>query len=232
MEEPIVIFAQDNSGSIVLTEDSSFYRSEYQKNLAGVKSQLSATSKVEEYTFGESVSPHSGAFSFDERLTNISQLLQEIEDRYSNRNVGGIVIATDGIYNQGSNPVYSSSGLDFPIYTIAMGDTTPQKDALIKNIHHNQIAYLGNKFPVVVDLAALQLSGKNFKLQILKEEEVLFEKQVKATTNDFFTSVDAQLLAEENGLQKYTVRLASVEGEVSYRNNVKDFYIEVPELAK
>ena len=36
-------------------------------------------------------------------------------DLYSNQNLGAIVLASDGIYNEGSNPVYASTRLGAPI---------------------------------------------------------------------------------------------------------------------
>ena len=35
---------------------------------------------------------------------------------------------------------------DFPIYSIALGDTNKYKDISIDNILYNQISFLGNKF--------------------------------------------------------------------------------------
>ncbi len=38
-------------------------------------------------------------------------------------NLGAVVLAGDGIYNQGVEPLFAASGLSVPIYTIALGDT-------------------------------------------------------------------------------------------------------------
>ena len=227
LEEPIIIIAQDNSSSILLSEDSGFYQTGYKESLDRLSSQLSAKYDVEVYTFGENIHPASNNLNFSEKFTNISQVFQEVEDRFSNRNLGGLIIASDGIYNQGSNPIYSTQGWGFPIYSIAMGDTTARIDLLVKNVQHNQIAYFGNRFPVVMDITALKLAGKSFNLQILKDGEILFEERILADTDDYFTSVSTNLTATQKGLQKYTVQLSTIDGEVSYNNNSKDFYINI-----
>lgn len=227
LEEPIVVIAQDNSASILLSEDSTYYKSEYKNLLSNLASQLSNDNNVEVYTFGEQIESGMEDIDFSAKSTNFSAMLQEVEDRYSNRNVGALIVSSDGIYNQGSNPLYSIQGLNFPIYTVAMGDTSPKKDLLVRDIQHNQIAYLGNNFPVVMDISALKTEGESFKLQILKDGNVLFDKAIQAGTEDFFSSISADLTATAKGLQKFTVRLSQLDDEISYKNNSKDFYIDV-----
>ena len=111
-----------------------------------------------EYAFGSEV--REGVdFSFTDKVSNLSSMLRTLYDLYSNQNLGAIVLATDGIYNEGSNPIYSGNLLAAPIYTVALGDTTPQKDVLIKRVYHNKIAYLGDKFSIQIDISAKNSVG-------------------------------------------------------------------------
>jgi hypothetical protein len=60
--------------------------------------------------------------------------------------MGGVVLMSDGIYNAGISPLYST--FNFPVYTLGIGDTLQHVDVAIKNVSYNKIAYEGNKFPV------------------------------------------------------------------------------------
>jgi hypothetical protein len=126
-EKPVIIIAQDNSQSIVKTIDSSYYRSEYIDNLKHLIKQLSSDYEVVSYTFGQGVTSGDEKKldpGFDENQSNISEMLQYVGEAYEGCNVGAVILATDGIYNKGLNPIAAARRLSFPIYTIAMGDTT------------------------------------------------------------------------------------------------------------
>lgn len=227
VEAPIVIIAQDNSSSILLNEDSSYYHNEYVEELQKLENELGKDYELVSYTFGESINTSLKKVNFKDRTSNMSLLLKQIEDRYANRNVGALILASDGIYNQGSNPVYSAGNFDFPIYTVALGDTNIKKDLIIQKINQNQIAYFGNQFPVVVDITALKAQGHTFSLSIEKNGRTLFSQSIRSDSDDLSKSISINLKASEKGLQKYTVRLSVLEDEISIKNNVEDFYIDV-----
>lgn len=226
VEKPIIIFAQDNSESVVAGKDSGYYKSDYLKNISDLISSLSDKYDTNVYSFGNKI--QSGfSFDFKEKQTDIASVFDEIEKRYINRNVGAVIIASDGLYNKGQNPAYNSVQNKFPVYAIALGDTTVRKDLILSKVLHNRIAYLGNKFPIEIQLTAKQLNGKIITCTVSKGPDVLFSKQVMLSGNDFSTAIPLQLDAKEPGLQRYTIKLSRVNGEVSYSNNVQDIFIDV-----
>ncbi len=226
VEKPIIVFAMDNSESVVAGKDSSFYKNEYPKNVSEFVSSLADKYDTNNYSFGDKIK--SGlSFDYKEKQTDIASLFDEIETRFSNRNVGAVVIASDGLYNKGQNPLYSSAKNKFPVYTIALGDTTIRKDLILSKVISNRIAYLGNKFPIEIQISARELGGKNTLCTVSKGDEVLFTQQINISGNNFSLSVPVQLEAKEVGLQRYAIKLSNVDGEVSYTNNLKDVFIDV-----
>lgn len=224
-EQPIVILAQDNSASVgsAFTEAQ---RAQYQKDLEALKAQLSEQYNLQTYSFGEEVRPGID-HSYSDQATNIAQFMQELYDLYSNQNIGTIIWASDGIYNQGSNPIYLSNQFNTPIFSIALGDTIPKKDLVVKRVYNNKITYLGDQFTVQVDVAAINCSGTNTQLTVSKGGRVLQRRVINITNGDFFTTEELTLEATRSGVQKYTVSLSPVEGEATEANNRKNFYIDV-----
>ena len=141
-EKPIVVIAQDASQSVDLSTPL-FNRS----TLRSLQSDYDVVLD----TFG-------GA------TTDISSALSSIADRYMGRNLGAVVLASDGIYNQGINPSLTASSFTVPVYTVALGDTTTRCDAAIAHVRYNRIAYLGNQFPLEVTLRAVRLKGSRATL--------------------------------------------------------------------
>lgn len=232
VEKPIVIIAQDNSESIAAGKDSLYYKRDYKNTMRKFLQEVSDKYDTATYSFGDKITPGL-SFNYNEKQTDISSLFDEIETRFSNRNVGAVVLASDGLYNKGQNPVYDISGTrsvtlgEFPIYTIALGDTTVHKDFILSKIVTNQVAYFGNKFPVEIHIAAKMLGGNKATCTILKDTSVLFSQQIAINSNDYYNTLPVQLEAKAKGLQHYTVKLSHLEGEVSYANNTKDFFIDV-----
>jgi hypothetical protein len=228
IEKPIVIIAQDNSESIVNGKDSVYYKTGYTKQLDDLVKALKTKYTVKTYSFGNNVSPDLNN-KYKEKQTNISGLLTELNNKYNNSNIGAIILATDGLYNQGSNPLYAPDNLKAPLFTIALGDTNLQKDVMVKKVNYNKIAYLGNTFPLEITIEARQCKGACLKLIVQKDASKVFEKNLMVGTTNYKGLIPVALEAGHTGLQHYKISVLPLEGEVTKINNTKDIYIEVME---
>ncbi len=222
---PIVVLAQDNSESVLQSMDS-VQRNEYKQKMEKLRQNLAGKYDLKVYSFGDKVKEGID-YSYSDKATNISSFLEEIYDVYSNLNLGTVIMATDGIYNQGSNPVYSGGKLNLPIFSIALGDTIPKKDLVLKKVYNNQIAYLGDKFTIQADIAALNFIASSTKITVRKGNRVLYESAININDNDFFDTKEIILDADASGVQRYTITLSAISGEVTTANNSKDIYIDI-----
>src|SRR5262249_29194386 len=150
---------------------------------------------------------------------------------YTNQNLGAIILASDGIYNEGSNPVYMSEELHAPVYTIGLGDTTAKRDLILSNVFYNRTVFLGDYFPVKAEWMA-QFCPNERSTMTIKEiangnEQSLDAKEISVAGNEDRGSVDFQLKATDAGLKHYRITLSSLDNEISTVNNVKDVFIDV-----
>lgn len=228
-KKPVIVLAQDQSES-VLTDMDEAQAQTYQQSFKDLSTKLSKNYEVKEYAFGETVREGID-FQFNDKVSNISDFLKNMYDLYSNQNLGAVVLATDGIYNQGSNPIYAGTKLTAPIYSIALGDTTAKKDLILKRVFHNKIAYLGDKFSVQIDIAAKNCVGSNTNLTISKivdgASSRIKQIPISINKNDFFNTQEIILDANSSGVQRYRISVNTVAGEVTTVNNSKDIYIDV-----
>jgi hypothetical protein len=228
LEKPIIIVAQDNSSSVLATKNSAYYKTEYTKQLNNVIDDLSAAYTIKYYHFGAQLE-EAKDLDFSEKRTDISEVFDEINDAYSNQNVGAVILASDGIYNKGSNPLYNSDLLNAPVYTIALGDTIPQKDLLIKNINYNRIVYLDNNFNINILVSAYGSKGERSRMNVSANGRNLFSKEMTIDKDQFFVEVPVTLNANKKGIQKYTISLSPVKNEITAKNNSQAIFIEVLE---
>lgn len=204
-QKPHLVLAQDVSLSVRQSTDSSFA-------LADLQPELEEHFRISYIPFG------------DANSTNIGAVL----DRFRGDDVAALVLASDGIHNRGANPTSAAERLPFPVYCIALGDTTPQRDALLANLRCNRIAMQGNTFPVEVTLSARLLGGHSSSLTLTGADNRLLDKQrIDYTDDNYSTTLSLKLTADKPGLQRFTLHLAPVDDEVNLQNNTLTFYVDV-----
>ncbi len=229
IKKPVIVLAQDQSESVLADLDTVAVES-YKTSIRQLRQELSEDYDLKEYAFGNEVREGID-FEFKDKVSNLSEALKSIYDLYSNQNLGAVILATDGIYNEGSNPIYASTKLAAPIYTVALGDTTPKRDLVLKRVFHNKIAYLDDKFSIQIDVAAQNCQGSQSTLSVSKMTGGSFNqlKTIPLTIdrNDYFNTQEVILDADRSGVQRYRIRLSQVNGEVTTINNTKDIFVDV-----
>jgi hypothetical protein len=226
-QKPIILIAQDNSSSIVMSKDSAFYKSEFQEKLNDLKSSLAEDYSVESYLFDKELEATEQAPDFKGKQTDFSSSLKMLYERNLNRNIGAVLIASDGIYNRGSSPVYLAEGRGIPVFTIAEGDTTQKKDLVLEEVAHNRLAYLGNDFPLEISLRAFSLSGERTKLSVRTGGETVFSRTIDITEADYLISYPITLKASQVGRQYIDVSLEPLQGEFTTSNNYTRIFVDV-----
>ena len=228
-KKPVVVVAQDLSESVKTAIDEGDLE-RYKTDIKNLSESLQEKYEVVEYSFGNEVRQGID-FEFKDKVSNLSDVLTEVYDLYSNQNLGALVLATDGIYNEGSNPIYTGTKLAAPIYTIALGDTIPKKDLVLKRVFHNKIAYLGDKFSIQIDITAQNCAGAASTLSVSKVEggstRNISKEVLSIDKNTFFTTKEIILDADQAGVQRFRIALNAINGEVTTANNTKDIFIDV-----
>ncbi len=228
VEKPLIILAQDESRSLLLCSDSSFYRSEYPRRLMDFARALGKKYDVRIYSFGSKVK-EGADFTYMDPQTGLSALLDEAYNRFTNRNTGALIIASDGIYNTGENPLYAAPGLRPPVYTIALGDTTVKKDLVLSKVNYNRQVFLGDNFPLEILVDARRCGQSSSLLSVKEDSSVLFTKEIFIGSGNFHTTVSAVMEAKKKGIHHYRLELSPLEGEAGTLNNVQDIFVEVIE---
>lgn len=226
VEEPMLIFVQDNSQSVVDAAQPGFDPDAYLVQKNQFLERASSHFDVRTYHFGESFRIAEET-TFDDRLTDMSEVFSGIQAYYSNRNIGAVILAGDGIFNRGMSPLNAVAGLPYPVYTLALGDTLPRRDLVVGRVRHNRMTYLGNLFPVEVFVEARQAAGMSSTVSVSRDGEVLVTKSISFTGDHHQQTLLFELEAENPGMQRYTVDLAPIDGEISLENNRQSFYIDV-----
>ncbi len=232
-DKPVILVAVDNSESVKLSKDSAFYTNEYPQQVSKLISELGDKYEVKTYLVGDEDhlvgNDEVMDIDFSDKSTNLASLFDQVNRLYANRNVGAVVLLSDGIYNTGSNPYYEAQNADYPVYTVGLGRTELTTDLFFSGINHNKQALKGNFFPVEIKVAANKLSGKRAELTVSEGDEVIFSKTIALTGNRYFETVKFSIEAKSKGIHHYRVDLTELDGEVTHKNNHSMFFVEVVE---
>lgn len=226
LEKPLIIIAQDNSASILVSKTKNFDDKAYAANLERLETELSANYDVRSFSFGSAIKEGLD-LNFKSPFTDISSVFKLIEDQFSNRNIGALIIGTDGIYNRGPNPVYEARNLKSSIYAIALGDTIAKRDLLVSNVNYNNITYLDNQFQVEVTVEAYQAQGSSSVLTVTDRSGLVFSKTFAVNSGEFRLTIPITLLAKHKGIQQFDIRLSPISNELSVKNNIQTIFVEV-----
>lgn len=225
-EKPTIVLAIDNSQSVALTSDST----QLNTLLAGIESLRQKLQEKEvnvdlQLLNATADSTTLNRNTFNGSATNLSQMLSNIQSNYLHRNLAGVVLVSDGIYNQGTSPEYLP--YNFPVYPVGLGDTIPKKDLNLKTLYFNKITYLGNKFPVVAEIHSTGYAGKTATVSLKQNGKVIEKKSVSLRGNNDVQEVNFVHTASAKGMQRYVVEVDLQEGEFTAQNNMRDAYIDI-----
>ncbi|HIG58302.1 MAG TPA: hypothetical protein EYQ21_02720 [Flavobacteriales bacterium] len=165
--------------------------------------------------FGDSLENY--PLSFDFPRTDISS--------------AGVVFTTDGLSNRGRDPEFGSQLLEVPHYFVGTGDTSSVRDIQVADILCNEVAYLGNKFPLEAKIKARGFDGESVKTSIHINGELREEKVWSINSDIDSENIKFEVDASATGTFKIEVRsrLIGEQTEALTVNNSKVTFIDVLE---
>ena len=214
-ENPIVILAVDDSASINDSYDSA--------GLLSVKARLKAMSDA--LTQADLQVKVRGIDQYYESVDdiNFNQQKTDLQD-FEQQNLVGTILVSDGIHNYGSTPQFLT--LNYPVYSLGIGDTIPAQDLSIKRINYNKVVYQGNKFPLVVDVFNNGFVGEDISIEVRKKGALIASQKLNLKGDQQINSFEFILDTEVLGVETYSVAIVPQTGESTTVNNMRRAFIE------
>lgn len=223
-QKPIVVVGIDQSASLTLHHDTAQLAKQLQSLVESVQ-RNNAEVDVQVLSIGEKTTP-STHVSFQEKKTNLAAFFETVQEQFDGQNLAGIVLTSDGIYNEGISPADAAKNISVPIYTVALGDSNQKRDVWIKKINVNSLVYKDNLFPVQIEVGAYDAAGKQTKLTLKQDGVTVFE-QTLTLSNKYFNTINTTLVAKQKGTIQLTAELSGIDDEISKANNKAEAFIEV-----
>jgi len=220
---PIALIVIDDSQSITLgTNPDSL--TIFRKEIKFVKSGLE-TAGYQVFSSGlESELNLDSNWQFNLSKSALYKKLKNIQEEYDNQNLSLVVLASDGISNVGAE--LAGNTFSFKLSTIKLGSTESRKDLIVSQARINKVGFLGNSFPVSVQIKGRKLVGKTVFVSILEKGKVLETKTTTIGSNSL-ANVEFQIKANSKGIKQYSIEVKGVDGELTLANNKRQAFIEI-----
>jgi hypothetical protein len=226
-EKPVILTLVDRSSSMNNYKESAGLEKQIEAYQTKLNEKLGGRFELQTWDFGKNLQVSNKGFTDDQ--TNMEQPFEQAANQFLNRNLGAIVLISDGNYNTGGHPMYNAENLPLTaVYSLAVGDTALKKDLILANIAYNDLAFLNNNFNLEVDLEAQRFPGENIQVNLYEDGKKVatqgtqFNKQRNAQATLSF-----ELKAKKPGIHEYKIVIEQRKGEFSYQNNSRTVYIEV-----
>ncbi len=223
-EKPVIAILQDNSKSIRYALDSSYlenFREKLDKEIAILKNDYN----VKLYTFDKDLN-NTAEPTYNGNYTNISGAITSLNNSFPQRNLGAIVLISDGIYNMGQNPVQDPQVMQTPVFTVLLGDTTKRKDIKIYSIKNNPVSYQGNLFPVSITVEAKELAGQQATVKV-KFEDSIKTQTFTISSNNYKKTFLFYFKAKSPGKKLINASVSHLPGEKNLKNNTQTGSIQI-----
>ena len=191
-ESPIIVIAKDNSESVSITDG---------KATDSLIDIMRKSHDVDVYPFGDV-------------YTDISKALNTIERQYYKKNVGAVVLMSDGIVNQGVNPELNIESFPFPIYTVTLGDTIAHPSMNIQDVKYNKTVPANMLFPLHVSANAVNSKGKELNIVVKMDGIEVENATVPVSSNRFSKSFDFNINSGDEGMKQLEISVGEAKRRI------------------
>ena len=165
--------------------------------------------------------------NYNGKETNINSVFDFVKKKYLRKNVEGLLLISDGIFNLGKNPIYNEIVSIFPVHCIGVGDTSQITDIRIENVNYNPISFQNSIVTLELILSAKNLSGKNFDAKLISNGKNVQSFNFSVNEKDFYEKIIYKVELDSSGLKQFRFKVDSFENEKIISNNSYDIAIDV-----
>lgn len=181
--------------------------------------------RIKQYNFGTTLE-ESDALDYKAKQTNITKALSSIKDIYAYTNTA-MLLLTDGNQTIGEDYEFYSNTLKYPIFPIALGDTTKYEDVRIGQVNVNKYAFLKNKYPIETYAIYEGKGSITAAVNITVNGKNIYRENINLSAENNSKRIHTLLGANSVGVKRIKVAITPLDNERNISNNQKNIAIEV-----
>lgn len=164
--------------------------------------------------------------------TNLGSFFDFANEAFEGRNIGAMVLLSDGINNQGANPLFKKLNKQSPVYAVGFGDTTQYPDIQVLSVLGNETVFFDNEFSIQTSLKARAIGNKTITAVLLEDGKPIQNRQWNPASENAFTELEFVVKAAKTGTHRYTVQVQAELKEKNLANNARSVVVNVTDTRR
>jgi len=221
---PKVAILLDNSESTTI-KNGRYNGAETYKNIFETLRKWDTT-KVKSSIIGFGISQNENSIldslQLNQKETDLYAVIESIlenEDEYD-----AALLISDGNYTINRDPIFAADNSPFPINSIALGDTIPVKDFVLKSVNPPALAYKGTPFTLPFRIMRSGfVDNQTVTLSLSKNNKIIQRKNIRFKTGETILNDSLSIVSNETGLNRWKLELEKNPSEFTTQNNSISF---------
>ena len=166
-------------------------------------------------------------FSYSDKnnvRTDLTVTLNSLGDKLQNKNLSSVTIVSDGIINEGGNPLNTAKSLNTTFNYILTADTVQKNDLLIKNIFYDKTVFKESSVPVKVEINSYNYN-RSISVNLFEENNLIDTKSINVTNGIISYDLTFNVSSDKEAIKKYRIEIPILEDEITGKNNSEEFFI-------
>lgn len=159
--------------------------------------------------------------AFDGELTDIAGAFERLGAELAGRNLGAVVVATDGAANVGGSPYDAGLALGVPVFTLGLGESDAGTDIAVREATTNRVSYSGESLPIRVRVSSFGYADGEAVVELREGNVVLDSRSIRLSESGEEAEVTFRVTPAEPGIHRYTVTVPPASGERLTSNNTR-----------
>jgi hypothetical protein len=157
--------------------------------------------------------------SFEGDGTDLAEAFDALALMVSGRNLGSVVVATDGADNRGAGPYEAAIRMDVPVFVLGLGSSQAATDIAVEDVLTNRISYTGESIPIEVTVSSAGFEGAETVVELHEGGERIDSRQIGLSGSGEEARVTFRVTPSTPGVHRYAVSVPAASGELSTANN-------------
>lgn len=190
---------------------------------------------VDFYALGEALTATDGDFSGPPaaEATRIGEALTELRGRYAGRDLGAVILYSDGIDNGriGAGPLdpetrEALAALGAPVHTVAIGESS-LNDLAIAQVLADDFAFVRTPIKLEAIVRHSGLGGRLVEVSLLRDGQLMDVRTVRLEGAASETKVSFPFTPQQPGSSVFEIRTPVLAGEALATNNSHAFSLKI-----
>lgn len=179
------------------------------------------------YMFSDTIEPLTDSLDFSGQRSALGDCLEDLNDKYKEQNLQGVVVISDGLVNSGVSPLRAASELSVPIYALDLGPQKASNDIRIVRLSNDEVGYAERPTQIEIEVESRGYNNLTVPVTIRSGGKTLTTEDITLTGKASRQTKTIEFVPPEEGIKTFSVSIPKQPEEELTDNNSRSFSMKI-----